>query len=112
MSAGCDRVFVTLHDESHADFFAEPIAKLDHLFEFVTRVDVKEWERQRSWIEGFPRKMYQHARILADRIQQYRISKLCDGFAQNINGFAFKFAKMCPVVIHDLSYVLMQSALF
>ena len=101
MSAGCDRVFVTMHDEPRTDFFAEPIAKFDHLFELVTGIDMKEWERQRSWIEGFARKMYQHARILADRIQQHRISKLCDSFAQNINGFAFKLAKMCPVVIHD-----------
>src|SRR4030095_5295498 len=107
MSAGCDRVFVTMHDESRADFFAEPIAKFDHLFELVTRVDVKERERQRSWIERFPRKVYEHARILSDGIQKYRISKLCDGFAQNINGFAFKLAKMCPLVIHDLSCVLM-----
>src|SRR5689334_21124296 len=112
MSAGCDRVFVTMHDESGTDFFAEAIAKYNHLFELVTRVDVKEWEGQRHWIEGFPRKMHEHARILADRIQQHRITKLCDRFAQNINGFAFKLAKMCPVLIHDLSCVLMQSALF
>src|SRR5215813_3243151 len=85
MSAGCDRVFVTMYDESRADFFAEAIAKFDHLFELITCVDVKEWERQRSWIEGFPGKVYEHARILADGIQQHRISKLCDSFAQNID---------------------------
>src|SRR5262249_33152522 len=112
MSTGCDRVFVTMYDKSHSDFFAEPIAKFDHFLELVTRVDVKEWKRQRSWIERFPRKVYEHARILADGIQQYRISKLCDGFAQNINRFAFELSKMCPVLFHDLGSVLMQSALF
>ena len=30
-----------------------------------------------------------------------RVPELRDGFPQNINRFAFKLAKMCPIVAHD-----------
>src|SRR2546425_8332512 len=106
MSAGGNRIFVAMDDQSCADFLAEPIAKFNHFFELVTRVDVKEGKRQRSGIKSLPRQVHKDARILADGIQQDRIPELRDSLAQNINRFALKLAKVCPILIHDLRFYL------
>src|SRR5215470_9457398 len=103
MSAGCNRIFIPVDDQPNSDFLAEPVAKFNHLFELVTRVDMKKGKRQPSWIKRLTGEVYEYARVLADGIQQYGITELRDSFAEDINGFAFKFAKMCPVLIHDLT---------
>src|SRR5262245_57946819 len=100
MSPGSNRIFIPMNDQPRADLFAESVAKFDHLFELVARVDVKKGKRQRTRIKRFAREVHEHARIFSDRIQQYRIPKLCDGFAENVNRFAFKLPKMCPILIH------------
>jgi len=100
VSAGRDAILVTMNDEPYSDLRRKTVSEFEHLFEFVTRVDMKQGKRKRSWVKCLASQMNQHARILADRVQQHRIPELRHRFPQNINRFAFKLAKMSPVVRH------------
>jgi hypothetical protein len=100
MRACGNRIFVPMHDQSRADLPAEPIAEFDHLLELVTRVDMKEGKWKRSGEKRLARQMNEDARVLSDGVQQDGISELRRGFAQNVNRFAFKLAKMGPILIH------------
>src|SRR5262249_45100655 len=95
-----DRVFVPVNNQTHADFFAEPVAKFDHFFEFVAGVDMKKWKWHRPGVESLAGQMDKNTGVLTDRIEQYGIAELRNGFPQDINRFAFKLAKMRPVFVH------------
>src|SRR5215471_11760525 len=101
MRSGCDGVFITMNDQPCSDLFAKPVAKLDHLLEFVAGVYVKKRKRKRAGVEGLPGQMYKYTGVLADRLQQHRVSELRNRFPQNVNGFAFKLAKMRPILVHS-----------
>ena len=47
MRAGRDGIFIAMDDQPRADFFAEAVAEFDHLFELVSRIDMKKRKRQR-----------------------------------------------------------------
>ena len=98
-----NRIFISMHDQPRSNLFTEAIPEFDHLLELVSGVNVKERERQRSRIESFARQMHQHARVFADGIQQDRIPELRNSLPENINRFAFQFAKVCPFLIHDFT---------
>src|ERR1041384_3669766 len=89
MRTGCNGVFIAMHDEPCSDLFCEAVAELDHFLKLVSRIDVEERKRKRTWIERFAGKVNEHARVLADGIKQHRVAKLRNGFAQYVNGFAF-----------------------
>src|SRR6516162_7811903 len=103
MRAGGDGVFVPVNDQPGADFFTEPVPEFDHLFELVSGIDVEERKRQRSGIEGLAGQVYEYARVLSDGIEQNRVPELSDSLPQNINGFAFKLAKVRPVLVHAIT---------
>jgi hypothetical protein len=46
-----DGRFVAPDKEFRSDLGSDSIAKLDHLAELETCIDVKKWKRNRSWIE-------------------------------------------------------------
>src|SRR5216117_829201 len=102
VSAGRDGIIVTMHDEPCSDLRRKALSEFEHLFEFVTRVDMKQRKRKRSGVKRLASHMNQHARILAHRVQQHRIPELRSRFPQNINRFAFKLAKMSPGISHTV----------
>src|SRR3989442_15839734 len=92
-----------MHNEPRSDFFRKSVPEFDHLLELVAGVDVKEGKWQWPRIERFARKVNQHARVFADRIQQDRVPELRNRFPENINRLALELSKMRPVGIHVLN---------
>src|SRR5439155_15388102 len=83
----------------------EFVTKLDHLGELVARVDMEKWKWQRTRIERLARQMHQHARVFTNGIQQHRIAELRERFAENVNRFAFKLAKVRPFFVHTATFL-------
>src|SRR6266571_8752403 len=104
MGSGGNGILVPMDNEARADGFCEFVPKLDHLGELVTGVDVKKRKWQRTGIERLARQMDEHARVFPDGIQHHGVPKLGGSFAENVNGFAFKLAKMRPFVVHTATF--------
>src|SRR5437667_11080121 len=84
MRAGCDCIFITMNDEPRSDLLGKPVAEFNHLFKFVSGIDVKEGKGKRPGIKRLARKVDKHARILADRVKQNGVAQLRNGLPQNI----------------------------
>src|SRR5439155_23621031 len=87
-----------MHDEPRSNLLGKPVAEFEHLFELVTRINVEKGKGEGPGVKRLAHQMNEHARILANRIQQDRIPELRYGFPQDVNRFAFKLAKMSPVM--------------
>src|SRR5215207_6459181 len=70
------------------------VAKLDHLSEFPTRVDMEQRKRQLGGIEGLQCEMQHHGRVLADGIEHHRAVTLGHHLAHDVNTFCLERLEM------------------
>jgi len=88
-----DSFFVPVNDELRSDFPGVRVSKLDHLWEFITGVNMQERKRilpgRKPFAPGAAL-----PRILADGIQHYRTREFRNGLSQYVNALRFERLQM------------------
>ncbi len=99
--ARCDRAdaarqpfWIDMNDQLEPKAPRRRVAKFDHLAELPGRVDMEQPQRQPRGMERLARKVQQNARILAHRIEQYRVAELGRDLAQDRDRLRFEAPQM------------------
>jgi hypothetical protein len=69
------------------------IAEGDHLFEVPRRIDMEKWEWDRCGIEGLARQVEDDGGVLADRIEEDRVSEGRCRLSKDLYRFVFEFSE-------------------
>src|SRR5215471_13306838 len=101
MSTFRDRFLVAMDNKACADGFRKFITKCKHFLEFISGIDMKKREGDRSGVKSLACQMNEDAGILADGIKQNGVAKLSDDFADDIDRFRLKRFKVGPVFGDD-----------
>jgi len=83
-----------MHNQFRAYMLGVPIAKLNHLWKFVTGIDVQQRERYLPREKCFLRQPQHYRGILPDGIKHHRPRKLRRCLAQNVDTLRFERFQM------------------
>ena len=88
-------LFIHMHSYIKPEFLHRVLlAELVHFLKLPRRVNVQQWKRKLRREECFARKLQQHARILAYRIQHHWPFETRHNLTKNEDRLSLKFAKM------------------
>jgi len=93
---------IGMHAQIEAELARMAVAKLDHLPELVSGVDVQERKRRLLRMEGLLREAQHDRGVLADRIQHDRALELGHDLAEDVN--ALRFQRTQVIVLCHVSH--------
>jgi hypothetical protein len=83
-------ILIDVHEQVEAEIASHGIAEFDHLAEFPCRIDMEKWKRRFGRIECLHRQSKHDRRILADRIEHYRLGEGCRYLAEDMYRLGFE----------------------
>ncbi len=96
------RVF--MHQQFAAVGFGGTVTELIHLTEFPASVDMQQWKRQRTWIEGLACQVQHNAGVFTDGVHHHRIGEFSRHLANNMDAFRLQLSQVGEsFLIHNRS---------